>query len=93
MEGLRKLAGEQRIPVVITGFGAAFALHFTRRSELRHYRDTLEDDRALLAHFLLGALEEGIYLLPDGRMYVSAAHSEQDVAETLDALGRAFSVS
>ena len=93
MEGLRKLAGEQRVPVVITGFGAAFALHFTRRSELQHYRDTLEDDRALLARFLLGALEEGIYLLPDGRMYVSAAHSEQDVAETLDALGRAFSVS
>ena len=93
MEGLRKLAGEQRVPVVITGFGAAFALHFTRRSELQHYRDTLEDDRALLARFLLGALEEGIYLLPDGRMYVSAAHSQQDVAETLAALGRAFSVS
>ena len=92
MEGLRKLAGEQRIPVVITGFGAAFALHFTRRSELQHYRDTLEDDRALLARFLLRALEEGIYLLPDGRMYVSAAHTEQDAAETLEALGRVLSV-
>jgi len=90
MDGLRKLARDESIPLVVTGFGAAFALHFTHRTELTHYRDTLEDDRALLARFLLRALEEGIYLLPDGRMYVSAAHSEQDATETLQALHRAL---
>jgi glutamate-1-semialdehyde 2,1-aminomutase len=90
MEGLRKLAHYHHIPLVVSGFGAAFALHFTHRSELKHYRDTLEDDRELLSRFLLCALDEGIYILPDGRFYVSGVHSEQDVEETLAALERVF---
>jgi glutamate-1-semialdehyde 2,1-aminomutase len=90
MEGLRKLAGERGIPLLICGFGAAFAVHFTPRSELHHYRHILEDDRALLARFLFHALEEGIYILPDGRFYVSAVHSPEDVTETLAALRRAL---
>jgi hypothetical protein len=31
-----------------------------------------------------------VILVPDGRMYVSAAHTEEDVAGTLEKLGRAF---
>ncbi|MGB9605017.1 MAG: hypothetical protein ACPL88_03960, partial [Bryobacteraceae bacterium] len=59
---------------------------FTHRTQLRDYRDTLEDERERLEIFLLRALERGVYALPDGRMYVSAAHTERDVDETLEAL-------
>jgi len=44
----------------------------------------------MLFRFALAALEEGVYFLPDGRFYLSAAHTEQDVAETLEALEKAF---
>jgi hypothetical protein len=33
-------------------------------------------------------MAEGIHSLPDGRFYLSAAHGEQDVKETLAALSR-----
>jgi glutamate-1-semialdehyde 2,1-aminomutase len=90
MEGIAEAAERRHIDLLVTGFGAAFALHFTARKELRDYRATLEDDRGLLARFALAALEEGVYFLPDGRFYVSVVHSEQDIAETLAALDRAF---
>lgn len=86
MHGIRDAAHKHGVPLQVTGFGAAFALHFTERSELRDYRDTLADDRKKLAAFLLRALEKGVYALPDGRMYVSAAHTKEDVARTLEAL-------
>ncbi|MEK7403722.1 MAG: aspartate aminotransferase family protein [Acidobacteriota bacterium] len=89
MEGIRAAAARQGVALQVCGFGAAFALHFTGKRELRDYRDTLEDDRERLARFLLRALEEGIYILPDGRLYVSTAHTDEDVAETLAALERA----
>ncbi len=90
MEGIREAARRRGVPLQVSGFGAAFALHFTERSELRDYRDTLADDRAKLAVFLLRALEKGVYALPDGRMYVSAAHTEEDVSLTLTALDTAL---
>lgn len=90
MAGIRRIAERCGVALRVTGFGAAFALHFTEREDLREYRDTLQDDRRRLARFLLYALEEGVYLLPDGRFYVSAAHTPRDVEFTLAALERAL---
>jgi glutamate-1-semialdehyde 2,1-aminomutase len=88
--GLKILGERHHVPLLTTGFGAAFSLHFTTRTELSNYRDTLADDAERLKRFLYGALEEGVILVPDGRMYVSAVHTEQDVAETLEGFGRVF---
>lgn len=88
--GLRELAQRHRIPLQVTGFGAAFFLHFNPNEEIVDYRDTLADDTSRLNRFLYKSLEEGIILVPDGRMYVSAAHTESDVGETLEAFARVF---
>ena len=40
---------------------------------MRDYRDTLDGDQEARDVFLMALLEEGIYLMPDGRWYVSAA--------------------
>jgi glutamate-1-semialdehyde 2,1-aminomutase len=90
MEGIRDIARAHRVPLLVSGFGTAFALHFTNKGRLQNYRDTLEDDRELLSRFLLLALQEGIYALPDGRFYVSTVHDAQDVGVTLEALDRVF---
>jgi glutamate-1-semialdehyde 2,1-aminomutase len=90
MEGIRKIAAERRLKLLVSGLGVAFALHFTERTDLRDYRDTLDDDAAALQRFLRAMMEEGIHSLPDGRYYTSAAHGEQEVAETLAAVGRAL---
>jgi len=90
MQGLEQRARSRGIPLAITGFGAAFALHFTARQSLSNYRDTLDDDRSQLQQFLFEALKEGICILPDGRFYVSAVHSEDDAERTISALDRAL---
>ena len=90
MAGIRAVAARRGIPLLVTGFGTAFALHFTAAAELRNYRDTLADDRPLLDRFLLAAVAEGINPVPDGRLYVSTVHSERDVADTVAAFDRAF---
>jgi glutamate-1-semialdehyde 2,1-aminomutase len=91
MQEIRGLARERGLPLLVTGFGASFSLHFTPLTEIHTYRDTLRDNQALLRQFLRLALDEGIYLLPDGRFYVSAAHTEKDEEETVGALRRVFS--
>ena len=89
-QGIGEIAQRRGIPLQVTGFGTAFYLHFTSLPALRDYRDTLADDRELLQRFLFAALSEGVILVPDGRMYVSTAHTEADVAETLQKLEAAF---
>jgi glutamate-1-semialdehyde 2,1-aminomutase len=89
-DGIREIARRKSIPVLITGFGAAFAIHFTAATELTHYRDTLADDSEQLQRFLTRALQEGLHIVPDGRMYVSAAHTPRDIADTLTRLEAVF---
>jgi glutamate-1-semialdehyde 2,1-aminomutase len=91
MRGIQAAAYKHSLPLLVTGFGTAFALHFTEHSELRNYRDVLEDDPILLQRCLLESLREGLCLVPDGRMYVSTVHSEDDAARTISAMDRVFS--
>ena len=65
-------------------------LHFTTRADLIEYRDTLADDSERLRRFLYLAMEEGVILVPDGRIYVSIVHDERDVEESLAAFARVF---
>ncbi len=90
MEGIRAAAARHGFSLLVSGFGAAFSVHFTSRSELRHYRDVLDDDRERLRQFLLEMLREGINMVPDGRFYTSVVHTVEDVQQTLEAADRAF---
>jgi glutamate-1-semialdehyde 2,1-aminomutase len=88
MEGIRQAGRRYKLPLLVNGFGAAFAVHFSPLPQLRSYRDTLNDNGPLLSKFLLESCKEGINILPDGRFYVSTVHSELDVEETLAAIDR-----
>jgi glutamate-1-semialdehyde 2,1-aminomutase len=90
MEGIRRIAKERGEALLVTGFGAAFAVHFTPRAELWEYRDLLEDDAEALRNFLRRLLSEGIHCLPDGRFYVSAVHGPREIESTLAAVARAL---
>ncbi|MDX2150063.1 MAG: aspartate aminotransferase family protein [Bryobacteraceae bacterium] len=90
--GRSLMQGFEQLGVTVTGFGAAFSLHFPGVPEYRTYRDFLKDDKSRLHRFLRAMLDEGIYLLPDGRFYLSAAHTEADIARTLAAAARVLSL-
>lgn len=88
--GVQQLAQRHNIPLQVTGFGAAMCVHFTGLKELCDYRDTLSDDLQRLKNFLYRAIQEGVILVADGRIYISAVHSERDVEETMAAFARVF---
>src|ERR1043166_1542214 len=69
--GISDLGRKYGVPLLASGFGAAFAVHFTKKETLRDYRDTFADDSGRLRRFLYRALQEGVQAVPDGRFYVS----------------------
>ncbi len=79
LEGALRAKG---VPVVTTGEGAVFQLHFQTETP-KEYRDTLAADKGLYSEFLMALLDSGVLALPDGRWYMSAAHGEDVVEETL----------
>ena len=89
--GIRHAARDAGLELLVTGHGACFWLHFTSATTISNYRDTFADRRDLLDRYLRLMLDEGIYLLPEGRVYVSAAHTEADIEQTLAAVRRVFS--
>lgn len=90
MHALTGAAAEAGVPLSVTGFGSAFSLHFGSNPAPRDYRDYLRDDRELLRRFLHAMLDRGIYALPDGRFYVSAAHGEAEIEQTVQAARSVF---
>ena len=52
----------------------------------RNYRETLRAKSSLYSDFALGLLDNGVLVLPDGRWYVSAVHTDEDIDRTLEAV-------
>jgi glutamate-1-semialdehyde 2,1-aminomutase len=90
MSGIAEAGKRHGVPVHVTGFGTCFSVHFTERTALTTYRDTLQDDGALLRQWLQGCFAEGIYLLPDGRVYLSVVHTSEQIEQTMHAFDRAL---
>lgn len=67
------------IPLVTCGAGSVFGVHMGLESLPRNYEDTLHSDKARYKKFHRAMLEQGVHLLPDGRWYVGAAHTEVEL--------------
>ena len=91
MQTFQSFSTTTGIPIQLTGFGTAFSVHFGNKAKLENYRDTLAGDTALLRAFILSALDAGLYLLPDGRWYLSTAHTADDIADTKSRVVEALS--
>jgi glutamate-1-semialdehyde 2,1-aminomutase len=84
-EGIASALKAAGLPVVTSGDGPVFQISFMDTAAT-NYRDTLKASADLYTAFALGLLDAGILTLPDGRWYVSAAHSDDDIDRTLDAV-------
>ena len=87
--GLENLLRTHGYKVVSSGYGAAFQISFMDKPA-RNYRETLAADKSLYSDFALALLDEGVLVLPDGRWYVSFAHTDEDIEATLAAVERAI---
>jgi glutamate-1-semialdehyde 2,1-aminomutase len=83
--GLERELRAAGLPVVTSGEGPVFHVSFMDHAA-RNYRDTLSADRELYTRFVVALLDEGVLVLQDGRWYVSTAHDEAAIDETLAAV-------
>lgn len=91
-EGLVRAAANANVPVQIQGVGPIFQVHFADRP-LWEYRDVVQYSRRDPYDVFWKALfEEGVLINPQYQecWFVSAAHTEREVSETLLAAEKAF---
>jgi glutamate-1-semialdehyde 2,1-aminomutase len=88
--GLEAILSAHHFQVVTSGEGSIFQLSFMQKPAYC-YRDLLEADTLLYSDFALCLLAEGILVLPDGRWYLSLAHTGEDVDLTLETVDRVLS--
>ena len=91
LDGLQAAANQHSIPFTTNKVGAMFGLFFTAKENIRTFRDVADHcDTARFNQFFHGMLKEGIYLAPSAfeAAFMSIAHSEQDIQDTIAAAER-----
>ena len=85
-DGMQQVADEAGVPFSTHRVGGMFGLFFTGETVTRFAQATAVDV-ALFTRFFHGMLERGIYLAPSAfeAGFMSSAHSEQDIEQTLTA--------
>ncbi|MBV1875246.1 MAG: glutamate-1-semialdehyde 2,1-aminomutase [Cycloclasticus sp.] len=87
LDGLNLIAKETEIPFSTNQVGGMFGLFFSPDEKIRRFSQVMKCDQERFKHFFHLMLEQGIYLAPSAfeAGFVSAAHSEQDINDTLSA--------
>ncbi len=87
MEGLRDLGRRHQLPLHVQGLPCAFHVSFTDHTPIRDYRDyALHCDKERYSVFTEAMLARGVRLIGRGIWYVSAAHTDEHVQRTLEAV-------
>lgn len=86
VNGLTKVAGHYEIPFYAQSIGGMFGFYFTNSHIIRNYDDVVKGNADLFKKFFHGMLTQGVYLAPSmfEAGFVSTAHTQQDIEETLN---------
>jgi glutamate-1-semialdehyde 2,1-aminomutase len=90
-DGLQAIADGEGIPFSTNRVGGMFGLFFAAGTVTSYVQATAADT-ALFNRFFHGMLKRGVYLAPSAfeAGFVSSAHSERDIADTLQAAREAM---
>lgn len=90
-DGLARLLEEAGVAARVEGLGPMFHLGFTDGQPIWDYRTYVRHvDEGLGHRFADLLLDEGVRCIPRGLWYLSTAHTEEDVAFTLEAVRAAL---
>ena len=89
-QGLLDAARDAGIPLVVNNVGGMFGIFFTDAETVTCYQDVVKCDVERFKRFFHLMLEEGVYLAPSAfeAGFMSVAHSEEDIDNTIDAARR-----
>ncbi len=90
VNGIQAKAIEAGIGMSVNIVGSMFGLFFTQEDHIHSFAQVMNCDQELFKRFFHGMLQEGIYLAPSSfeAGFVSGAHTDEDIAETIAAAGR-----
>lgn len=90
-DGLAESAGRHGIPLVVNRIVGALSTHFCEHP-VTNYKEAERADSEQFAAFFRLMLDQGICLAPSKfeAWFITAAHTPEDVAQTLEAADRAF---
>jgi glutamate-1-semialdehyde 2,1-aminomutase len=85
-DGFQSVADGEGVPFSTNRVGGMFGLFFST-AKVESYAQATAADSALFNRFFHGMLERGVYLAPSAfeAGFMSSAHSDQDIADTLEA--------
>lgn len=92
MEGLKERAHAAGVALTAQSVGGMFGIFFTREPRVMRFAQVMACDVERFKKFFHGMLREGVYLAPSAfeAGFVSAAHTEADIAVTLDRAEKVF---
>lgn len=84
--GIRDALAEAGIKAQVAGFPLMFHVAFGLDRPARNYRDVAASDKRGYAAFALALLQRGVRVLERGAWFISAAHDDAVIDETLEAV-------
>lgn len=90
--GLQSLAQQYDIPFLVQSIGSIFGLFFTEQKSISTLAAVKACHLAHFKQFFHGLLQRGIYCAPSAFEvgFVSSAHTQQDIEQTLDVVEQVF---
>ena len=90
MEGLRRCAKDRKSNLQVQGFGPCFSTFFSDFGPVTDYRSYRRTDLNKQAKFLEHLVVAGVRPTSRGTWFISTAHSDEDIEETVAAAGLAL---
>ncbi|OQX33254.1 MAG: glutamate-1-semialdehyde-2,1-aminomutase [Oceanospirillales bacterium LUC14_002_19_P2] len=92
LSGLQERADAAGIPFTTSQASAMFGMFFTDQERVERFDQVMRCDSERFGRFFHAMLEEGVYLAPSAfeAGFISSAHSDADIDETLAAAEKAF---
>jgi glutamate-1-semialdehyde 2,1-aminomutase len=94
VRGLREIAARRGVPFTADCAGSMWGFFF-RAEPVRSFSDAKTADVERFKRFFHAALDRGVYLAPSAfeATFMSSAHSDEDIAETLNRLDDAMAAA
>jgi len=91
-QGFAERARRAGVPLAAQCVGGMFGIFFTREPAVTRFAQVMACDVERFKKFFHGMLREGVYLAPSAYEagFVSAAHTDADIATTLDKAEKVF---
>ena len=92
VEGMQAAADKAGIPFTTNHAGTMFGGFFTEDKKVTNYHQVINSDTKAFSRFFHHMLDGGVYLAPASfeAGFMSSAHTDADIEETIDAAAKAF---